>query len=168
MNEDAWLMYCKIYRQFFPNKAAVELSPAVLSEMVESLRSATECSPTYSQLRWHLSALVDQCERGNLVDDHGHEFKMNKELIDARSLLSTPAAAPDTVAPQRPVSREEIVADVANWIDELCIGNLRTEQQRFTAQLVRNQYIKSRDLERAKPPAELPEWEDLSTGGWKK
>ena len=39
-------------------------------------------------LRWHLSALVDQCERGNLVDDHGHEFKRNQALIEARGLLN--------------------------------------------------------------------------------
>jgi hypothetical protein len=45
-------------------------------------------------LRWHLSALVDQCERGNLVDDHGHEFKRNQALIEARGLLNWLDATP--------------------------------------------------------------------------
>lgn len=31
-----------------------------------------------------LKKLVDQIERGNPIDDHGHDFKMNQAFIEAK------------------------------------------------------------------------------------
>jgi hypothetical protein len=37
-----------------------------------------------------LAKLVDQIDRTNPVDDHGHNFKMNKAFLDAKALLDGP------------------------------------------------------------------------------
>lgn len=37
-----------------------------------------------------LKKLVDQIGRTNPVDDHGHNFKMNKAYLDAKALLEGP------------------------------------------------------------------------------
>lgn len=37
-----------------------------------------------------LKKLVDQIDRTNPVDDHGHNFKMNKAFLDAKALLDGP------------------------------------------------------------------------------
>lgn len=34
-----------------------------------------------------LRDLVDQVEKGNLVDDHGHDFRMNVKFIKAMDVL---------------------------------------------------------------------------------
>ena len=65
----------------------------------ERFFAKSSIAPTDSQWRFMLSALVDQCERGNLVDDHGHEFKMNRALIEAREFLSM--AQPSAIEPPR-------------------------------------------------------------------
>jgi len=37
-----------------------------------------------------LSRFVDQIDRTNMVDDHGHNFKMNKDFLDAKALIEGP------------------------------------------------------------------------------
>jgi hypothetical protein len=37
-----------------------------------------------------LAWLVDQIDRTNPVDDHGHNFKMNKAFLDAKALIDGP------------------------------------------------------------------------------
>lgn len=37
-----------------------------------------------------LRKLVDQIDRTNPVDDHGHNFKMNKAYLDAKALIDGP------------------------------------------------------------------------------
>jgi hypothetical protein len=37
-----------------------------------------------------LAKLVDQIDRTNPVDDHGHNFKMNKAFLDAKTLIEGP------------------------------------------------------------------------------
>lgn len=41
-------------------------------------------------IRFVLEKLVDQIDKTNPVDDHGHNFKMNKAFLDAKSLLEEP------------------------------------------------------------------------------
>lgn len=49
--------------------------------------SAPRFSPVTVEL---LAKLVDQIDRTNPVDDHGHNFKMNKAFLDAKVLIDGP------------------------------------------------------------------------------
>jgi hypothetical protein len=43
-----------------------------------------------TNFRAALAKLVDQIDRTNPVDDHGHNFKMNKAFLDAKALIEGP------------------------------------------------------------------------------